>query len=118
MISGLHLQPELVKAFEELGFSELTDIQIKTIPLILQGKDVIGQSQTGSGKTAAFGFPILEKLSHRQGLHALILVPTRELCEQVTTEMRKFAKHKRIKLSDAVRLLLEYSLKHKTKKGN
>ena len=98
MVFGLHLQPELVKAFEELGFSELTDIQSKTIPLILQGKDVIGQSQTGSGKTAAFGFSILEKLTHRQGLHALILVPTRELCEQVTTEMRKFAKHKRMNI--------------------
>ncbi len=95
MISGIHLQPELKKAFEELGFSELTDIQIKTIPLIQQGKDVIGQSQTGSGKTAAFGFPILEKIMHNHGLQALILVPTRELCEQVTTEMRKFAKHKR-----------------------
>ena len=95
MISGIHLQPELKKAFEEMGFSEMTDIQIKTIPLIQQGKDVIGQSQTGSGKTAAFGFPILEKITHNHGLQALILVPTRELCEQVTTEMRKFAKHKR-----------------------
>ena len=96
MIQGLHLQPELIKAFEELGFSELTDIQSKTIPLILQGKDIIGQSQTGSGKTAAFGFPILEKAVHRHGLQALILVPTRELCEQVTTEMRKFSKHKKM----------------------
>ena len=61
MISQLNLQPELKKAFEEMGFSELTDIQKKTMPLILQGKDVLGQSQTGSGKTAAFGFPILEK---------------------------------------------------------
>ncbi len=95
MISGIHLHPELKKAFEEMGFSEMTDIQIKTIPLIQQGKDVIGQSQTGSGKTAAFGFPILEKITHGQGLQSLILVPTRELCEQVTTEMRKFAKHKR-----------------------
>ena len=95
MISGINLQPELAKAFEEMGFLELTDIQKKTIPLIQQGKDVIGQSQTGSGKTAAFGFPILEKITHNHGLQALILVPTRELCEQVTTEMRKFAKYKR-----------------------
>ncbi len=96
MSLGIHLQPELTKAFEELGFSELTDIQRKTIPLILQGKDVIGQSQTGSGKTAAFGFPILNMLLHGKGLQALVLVPTRELCEQVTTEMRKFSKYKKM----------------------
>ena len=98
MISGLHLQPELAKAFEEMGFLELTDIQKKTIPLIQEGKDVIGQSQTGSGKTAAFGFPILEKTIRGNGLQSLILVPTRELCEQVTTEMRKFAKYKRMNI--------------------
>src|SRR3989338_379412 len=98
MISGIHLQPELKKAFEEMGFLEMTDIQIKTIPLIQQGKDVIGQSQTGSGKTIAFGIPILEKVNHNNGLQALILVPTRELCEQVTTEMRKFSKHKRMSI--------------------
>ena len=98
MISGIHLHPELKKAFLELGFEEMTDIQVKTIPLIQQGKDVIGQSQTGSGKTAAFGFPILEKITHNNGLQALILVPTRELCEQNTTEMRKFSKHKRMNI--------------------
>ncbi len=98
MISGIHFHPELKKAFEELGFLELTDIQKKAIPLIQQGKDVIGQSMTGSGKTAAFGFPMLEKVTHNSGLQALILVPTRELCEQVMTEMRKFAKHKRMNI--------------------
>ncbi|MEK6947051.1 MAG: DEAD/DEAH box helicase [Nanoarchaeota archaeon] len=98
MISGIHLQPELKKAFEEMGFSEMTEIQQKAIPLIQQGKDVIGQSQTGSGKTAAFGFPILEKISHNAGLQVLILVPTRELCEQVSTEMRKFAKYKKMNI--------------------
>lgn len=99
MISGIHLQPELKRAFEEMGFSEMTEIQQKAIPLIQQGKDVIGQSMTGSGKTAAFGFPILEKVSHNAGIQALILVPTRELCEQVMTEMRKFAKHKRMNIT-------------------
>ena len=94
----INLQPELQKAFDEMGFTEMTDIQIKAIPLIQQGRDVIGQSQTGSGKTAAFGFPLLEKMIHNSGLQALILVPTRELCEQVTTEMRKFAKHKRMNI--------------------
>ena len=98
MISGIHLHPDLKKAFLELGFEEMTDIQKKSIPLIQEGKDVIGQSQTGSGKTAAFGFPILEKIIHNNGLQVLILVPTRELCEQVTSEMRKFAKYKRMNI--------------------
>lgn len=96
MISGIHLHEDLKKAFLELGFSEMTEIQKKTIPLIQEGKDVIGQSMTGSGKTAAFGFPLLEKLGHRNGIQALILVPTRELCEQVTSELRKFSKYKRM----------------------
>ena len=98
MISGIHLHPDLKKAFLELGFEEMTDIQKKSIPLIQEGKDVIGQSQTGSGKTAAFGFPILEKTIHNNGLQVLILVPTRELCEQDTSEMRKFAKYKRMSI--------------------
>lgn len=95
MISGIHLQPELKKAFLELGFEEMTDIQKKSIPLIQEGKDVIGQSQTGSGKTAAFGFPMLEKVSHNHGIQSLVLVPTRELCEQVNSEIRKFSKYKK-----------------------
>jgi len=99
MISGIHLHPDLKKAFLELGFGEMTDIQKKSIPLIQEGKDVIGQSQTGSGKTAAFGFPILEKVQHNQGIQSLILVPTRELCEQVTSELRKFAKYKKTSIT-------------------
>jgi ATP-dependent RNA helicase DeaD len=99
MVHTLGLQPELIKAFEELGFSALTDIQKKSIPLILEGRDVIGQSQTGSGKTAAFGFPILHKLETQKGIQSLILVPTRELCEQVATEMIKFSKHKRMHIT-------------------
>jgi len=95
MISGIHLHPDLKKAFLELGFEEMTDIQKKSIPLIQEGRDVIGQSQTGSGKTAAFGFPMLEKVQHNSGIQSLVLVPTRELCEQVTSELRKFAKYKR-----------------------
>src|SRR3989338_1061472 len=99
MISGIHLQPELKKIFLELGFEEMTDIQKKSIPLIQEGKDVIGQSQTGSGKTVAFGFPMLEKVSHNHGIQSLVLVPTRELCEQVTSELRKFAKYKKANIN-------------------
>jgi len=96
---AIKLQPELAKAFEEMGFLEWTDIQNRCIPLIQQGKDVIGQSHTGSGKTIAFGFPLLEKVIHSHGIQALILVPTRELCEQVTNEMRKFSRYKKMSIT-------------------
>ena len=98
MISGIHLHEDLKKAFLELGFQEMTEIQRKSIPLIQEGKDVIGQSMTGSGKTAAFGFPLLEKMTHGHGIQALILVPTRELCEQVNEQLRKFSKYKRMNI--------------------
>ena len=98
MISKIHLQEELSKAVNDLGFTEFTDIQNRTIPLIQEGKDVIAQSSTGSGKTAAFGLPIIEKIKHGQGLQALILVPTRELCEQVNNEMHKFSKYKKLNI--------------------
>ncbi len=98
MMEGIHLPEELNKAVQELGFLEFTEIQKRTIPLIQQGKDVIAQSHTGSGKTAAFGLPIIEKTINGKGLQVLILVPTRELCEQVNSEMHKFAKHKRMNI--------------------
>ena len=97
-MKAIQLQPELQKAADELGYSVWTDIQLRTMPLIQEGRDVIGQSRTGSGKTAAFGLPLLEKTIHRAGLQALILVPTRELCEQVMSELHKFAKHKRMNI--------------------
>src|SRR3989338_10476537 len=98
MISKTHLQEELVKAVSDLGFTEFTDIQKRTIPLIQEGKDVIAQSSTGSGKTAAFGFPIVEKVEYGKGLQVLMLVPTRELCEQVNKEMHKFSKYKKLNI--------------------
>ncbi|HIH39622.1 TPA: DEAD/DEAH box helicase [Candidatus Woesearchaeota archaeon] len=92
---GIVLHPELEKAVMDLGFSEFTEIQEKCIPIIQSGKDVIGQSYTGSGKTAAFGFPMLEKVTNGHGLQALVLVPTRELCNQVSKELFKFSKYKK-----------------------
>ena len=92
MITGIHLQQEIARAAEDLGYTEWTDVQKRSIPKIQEGKDVIAQSLTGSGKTAAFGLPILEKIVHGNGLQVLILVPTRELCEQVNKEMNKFSK--------------------------
>ena len=94
----LGLNPQLVKAVEEIGYEEPTDIQIKTIPIIREGRDVFGQSSTGSGKTAAFGLPILEKINHQGHVQVLVLVPTRELCEQVAHEFVKFSKYKPVKI--------------------
>lgn len=92
---GIKLNPEFEKAILDLGFSEFTEIQEKCIPLIQQGKDVIGLSYTGSGKTAAFGFPALEKITPGRGLQLLVIVPTRELCGQVAKELRKFTKYRK-----------------------
>ncbi|MBI2085328.1 MAG: DEAD/DEAH box helicase [Candidatus Aenigmarchaeota archaeon] len=95
----LHLKPELLKAVRELEFTELTEIQEKSIPEIQAGKDIVGQSSTGSGKTAAFGLPILQKIEHGKGIQALILTPTRELCVQVTDALRSFAKYTNVSVA-------------------
>ncbi len=92
---GIILAPDLEKAVLDLGFSEFTEIQEKCIPLIQQGKDVIGLSYTGSGKTAAFGFPALEKVVPGKGIQLFVIVPTRELCNQVAKEFRKFTKYRK-----------------------
>lgn len=91
--SSLSLSPALVEVVRELGFERPTPIQEQSIPLILQGKDVIAQSKTGSGKTAAFTLPILEKISlEDRRIQALVLCPTRELCAQVAREIRKLGR--------------------------
>ena len=92
---GIVLRPEFEKAVMDLGFSEFTEIQEKCIPIIQQGKDIIGLSHTGSGKTAAFGFPALEKVVPGKNIQLLVVVPTRELCNQVAKEFRKFTKYRR-----------------------
>ncbi len=90
---SLPLNPELLAVAEELGFKELTPIQAESIPLLLTGKDLIGQSKTGSGKTAAFALPLLNKIKlSEKRLQALVLCPTRELATQVVTEMRKWGR--------------------------
>jgi len=94
-IKEMKLKPEFEKAILDLGFSEFTEIQEKCIPLIQEGKDIIGLSHTGSGKTAAFGFPALEKVNPGQGLQLLVIVPTRELCNQVAIEFQKFTKYRK-----------------------
>lgn len=92
----LNLDNNLVKAVEELGYESPTSIQEKSIPFIKEGNDVVAQSETGSGKTAAFGLPILEKITQGNGLQCVIIAPTRELAEQITKEINKFSKYKRV----------------------
>lgn len=89
----LSIREELVKALKEIGINEPTAIQEKTIPMILAGKDVIGVSKTGSGKTVAFGLPLLEKIVPGNGIQVLIIGPTRELAVQISQELRKFGKY-------------------------
>jgi len=89
----LGLKSEILKGLQEIGFTETFPIQAEAIPLILAGKDVIGQAHTGTGKTAAFSLPILHKIDRNIPIQALIIAPTRELAMQVTTEIKKFAKY-------------------------
>jgi len=91
---SLGLDPALLRAVAEMGFETPTPIQEQTIPLILSGRDLIGGSQTGTGKTAAFALPILHRLRHGPaGLRALILEPTRELALQVERHVRDLGRH-------------------------
>jgi len=100
----LNLSQELLQAVDELGFTEMTEIQEKSIPLLLEGRDVIGRSNTGTGKTAAFGIPAVESIIHGDSrkVSVLILCPTRELAMQACEEIRKFAKFKRCVKTSAV----------------
>jgi len=92
-ISALPLAPPLLQVLEELEFKTATPIQEQSIPVLLEGKDLVGQAKTGSGKTAAFALPILQRvrLGNRR-LQALVLCPTRELCAQVAGEIRRLAR--------------------------
>src|SRR6185369_2724219 len=87
------LSPAVLEGVKAMGYVEPTPIQLRAIPLIVAGQDVIGSAQTGTGKTAAFGLPILTKLErHQPHTRLLILEPTRELAAQVETAMRDFAR--------------------------
>lgn len=88
----LDLSPQILRAVEEMGFEEMSPIQAKAIPAMLNGKDIVGQAQTGTGKTAAFGIPLLQRVDPKdRSLQALVLCPTRELAIQVAEEFRKLA---------------------------
>lgn len=91
---AFNLQPGLMQAVSDLGFTSPTDIQTAVIPLMLAGHDVIGQAQTGTGKTAAFGLPILQQLEPDQPhVQALIVTPTRELALQVAQALQSYGRH-------------------------
>ncbi|WP_342976920.1 DEAD/DEAH box helicase [Streptococcus constellatus] len=95
----LHLSAELLAEIDKAGFVEASPIQEQTIPLAMAGKDVIGQAQTGTGKTAAFGFPTLEKIDTEDPtVQALIIAPTRELAVQSQEELFRFGRSKGVKV--------------------
>ena len=88
-----NLTAPILRAVAEMGFEEMTPIQAAAIPVVLEGKDMIGQAQTGTGKTAAFGIPLLQRVDPKdRSMQALVLCPTRELAIQVAEEIRKLAK--------------------------
>ncbi|NLK28096.1 MAG: DEAD/DEAH box helicase [Clostridiales bacterium] len=90
----LELSSQILRAVEDMGFEEMSPIQAKAIPSLLEGKDIVGQAQTGTGKTAAFGIPLLEKVDPKnKSIQALVLCPTRELAIQVAEEFRKLGKY-------------------------
>ena len=97
MKSGLFtLTKPMLSLLEKHGITEATPVQREIIPAIFAGRDVLAQSETGSGKTLSFAIPIIEQLNRRDGLRALVLVPTRELCAQVADEFHKFSQGKHL----------------------
>ncbi|MBP3708187.1 MAG: DEAD/DEAH box helicase [Clostridia bacterium] len=102
--SDLELSEKILRALEEIGYTETTEIQERAIPEIQAGNDIIGLSQTGTGKTAAFGIPAIEKVNPvSKKTQILILAPTRELATQITDELRKFTKY-----TESIKLLTVY----------
>ena len=97
MFGELELDKKIVNALTDMGFEEPSPIQAATIPLVLEGNDVIGQAQTGTGKTAAFGIPLVQSIHDFKHIQALIMCPTRELAIQVAEEVGKIGRTRRIK---------------------
>ncbi|HRQ32058.1 MAG TPA: DEAD/DEAH box helicase, partial [Anaerolineales bacterium] len=91
--TSLNLRDEIMQAITELGYSTPTPIQAALIPVMLTGVDVIGQAQTGTGKTAAFALPILQNFQKQKNPQALVLAPTRELAWQVANSLNEYGKH-------------------------
>lgn len=95
----LGISPATMKSLKRMGFEEATPIQAETIPLSLQNKDLIGQAQTGTGKTAAFGVPLVDKIDvANEVIQGIIIAPTRELAIQVSEELYKIGYGKRTRV--------------------
>jgi ATP-dependent RNA helicase DeaD len=94
----LKINEDIMRSIKELGFTTPFPIQTQTIPELLQGNDVIGQAHTGTGKTAAFGIPMLQNIIHGGGIQGLVIAPTRELAMQITEEIKKVGKYTKIKV--------------------
>ena len=95
----LGLKENILKGINELGFDEAFPIQEAVIPVLLTGRDVVGQAHTGSGKTAAFALSMLQEIQPKKGIQGLIMAPTRELAMQITDEIKKFGKHTGIRVA-------------------
>ena len=90
----LQIDDRILRAVEDMGFEEASPIQAKAIPVVLEGKDIVGQAQTGTGKTAAYSIPMLQKIDPSiKKVQAIVLCPTRELAVQVAEEIRRLAKY-------------------------
>ena len=101
--NNLEISKNVKDAILEMGFEVPTKIQEKAIPVLLSGKDCIGQAQTGTGKTAAFGLPLIEMCSQQnKSIEALILAPTRELAVQIVEALRDFSKYKKLKIATII----------------
>lgn len=89
----MHLSPEIIKILAEHEITAPTDVQQQVIPALLAGKDILAQSETGSGKTLGFAIPIIEKIELKKGVQTLVLAPTRELAQQIAKEFYTFSRH-------------------------
>src|SRR5918997_5224741 len=97
--AALGLSKPILDALAHLGYERPTPIQEQAIPILREGRDIIGQAQTGTGKTAAFGLPLLEFVDPNEvSVQALVLTPTRELCIQVTQALRAYGERKGIQV--------------------
>lgn len=100
----LALSPQTLQALQDMGFEEATPIQAEAIPLILEGRDILGQAQTGTGKTCAYGIPLIEKIDpEATGIQYLVLAPTRELAIQIADELHELTKY-----HEGIRILAVY----------
>ena len=104
----LNISDEILRALDEMGFTEATPIQSQAIPAVMTGRDVIGQAQTGTGKTCAYGIPALEMCDRdARSAQVLVLCPTRELAIQVADELKRVAKY-----THGLRILAIYGGQH------